>query len=406
MTGPSAPGGRRADGPTRQAGIAVALCLFAVLALLAPVAGLAQDPAKTPAPERLWKAFPLDPRASPSAQPVAASSPSRAESDGRPAAASRADGGGVPGVLLGLLVLLAAGATMTVLQTRRRRELSPSVRPAPRPIGPVPSVPTPGRSGRFARATARPSGARAIATAASAADPGRGASRAGGKPPAPLPAAKQAGGATPKEAPATLAPPDRARAWTAEIEWRRADDGSRFCVVARGAGTTTLAQSPPLEWPPAGPAAVQAMTDAAEKLETALVAAGWTALPPGSAWYAKRFAWKPAHAERSATPVEPAAAGAKRDADAGADQGASLPPWQRAIRIAALWALVVALAFATLQVGNGDNDSPAGKPTPSATAVQPQQDGSDGIDLTIPVLVVLGGVAIVLAIRQARRMRH
>jgi hypothetical protein len=95
---------------------------------------------------------------------------------------------------------------------------------------------------------------------------------------------------------ATAAPPAPRRAWTAEIDWRPADGEACFRVVARpaqGPGTAVVAESARLEWPPTSPAAVAALTAAAEALEARLVAAGWRPLPPGDAWYAKRFAWEP-----------------------------------------------------------------------------------------------------------------
>lgn len=91
-------------------------------------------------------------------------------------------------------------------------------------------------------------------------------------------------------------PPAPEQAWTAEVEWRDSGRQGAFCVVATPAGggaTATLAESPPLEWPPAGPSAVHAMTAAVDALEAPLLAAGWSALPPGDAWFAKRFAWEP-----------------------------------------------------------------------------------------------------------------
>jgi hypothetical protein len=91
-------------------------------------------------------------------------------------------------------------------------------------------------------------------------------------------------------------PPDPQRSWTSEIEWRQTDSGARFSVVCRspeaGDAALTVAESQPLVWPPTGPASVQALTVAAARLEGSLVAAGWTPLPPGGAWYAKRFAWQ------------------------------------------------------------------------------------------------------------------
>jgi hypothetical protein len=54
-----------------------------------------------------------------------------------------------------------------------------------------------------------------------------------------------------------------------------------------------LAQTEPLPWPPKDDASVQAMTDASATLESVLLDSGWSALPAGDAWYAKRFAWEP-----------------------------------------------------------------------------------------------------------------
>ena len=91
-------------------------------------------------------------------------------------------------------------------------------------------------------------------------------------------------------------PPDPHRPWIATIEWRAAGAQPRFCVCARGErgdGRTVLASSAPLNWPPDAPASVQALTEAANQLEAALLAAGWKPLPPGREWYAKRFSWRP-----------------------------------------------------------------------------------------------------------------
>jgi hypothetical protein len=89
-------------------------------------------------------------------------------------------------------------------------------------------------------------------------------------------------------------PPDEHREWTAEVAWDEADGMGRFRVVATSRDdrtAVTIAESEPLEWPPRGPAGVQAMSRAAEALEASLFAAGWKPRPPGDAWYAKRFAW-------------------------------------------------------------------------------------------------------------------
>jgi hypothetical protein len=104
-------------------------------------------------------------------------------------------------------------------------------------------------------------------------------------------------------------PPDRHRAWTAEIEWRQTNAGAHFCVIARaddGAAEVTVAQSGPLPWPPTGPASVRALTDAAEKLEAALLASGWGPLPQGSTWYAKRFISEPSADSAASVALEPA----------------------------------------------------------------------------------------------------
>src|SRR5215210_702904 len=102
----------------------------------------------------------------------------------------------------------------------------------------------------------------------------------------------------------SAAPPDPAQAWTAQVEWRDAGRHPRFCVVGHdenGAAEVVLAESPPLEWPPVGAEAVQALTDAARGLESSLLGAGWTALPSGTAWYAKRFRWQPSAAGADAS---------------------------------------------------------------------------------------------------------
>jgi hypothetical protein len=106
--------------------------------------------------------------------------------------------------------------------------------------------------------------------------------------------------------PRPLAPPDPGQAWAAEIGWDVVDGGAQFRVVARpvdGGEQVVLDESPPLEWPPSGARAVQALTDAVRAFESALVAAGWAPLPRGSAWYAKRFTWQPGASPRPA-PVQ------------------------------------------------------------------------------------------------------
>jgi hypothetical protein len=104
--------------------------------------------------------------------------------------------------------------------------------------------------------------------------------------------------------------PDTRRTWTAEIEWRKTDDGARFVVVARPAGAgraVTIAGSPSLGWPPTDAESVQALVDAVGDLEAALARAEWAPAAPGRAWYAKRFAWEPAALPQAASPSPPPA---------------------------------------------------------------------------------------------------
>ena len=155
-----------------------------------------------------------------------------------------------------------------------------------------------------------------------------------------------------------------------------------------------VAQSTALEWPPAGPTAVQAMTDATEALATTLVAAGWKPLPLGGAWYAKRFAWEPTGAE---------------PAEASPDHGA----WRRVrevLPVALLCAVIVLAPIAAVQLrGRGDNapavratPSPAKGPADTGTARAAKPKSSDGVDLTIPVLILVSVVALAVVVRQTR----
>jgi hypothetical protein len=283
-----------------------ALCLLAWFAPVPPQPAVAQDGSGSQSPEKLWKAYPLDPTPEPRAEPTAASSPAAvAGSDRRPTgtAATPTDGG-APVALLVILALFSAGGTLAFLGTRRRRQNEPQA--ATVPVASAPVVPP------VWHAPLRSTGG---ATDIRSTD------------------GEEADPVT--SGPAAASPPDSHRAWTAEIEWRHTDAESRFCVIARaeqGASETAVAQSPPLEWPPTGPASVQALTDAAESLEASLVAARWKALPPGRAWYSKRFAWEPvasaAGAERAETePVEPTSAPASTPVGAsGGDRRSAFRP--------------------------------------------------------------------------------
>jgi hypothetical protein len=110
-----------------------------------------------------------------------------------------------------------------------------------------------------------------------------------------------------QEVPGVLQPPDPRLAWAAEIAWSSGATGSLFQAVARHAGgrPLVLAESAPVQWPPAGPQSIRAMPDAVAALDARLLDAGWRPLPPGSAWYAKRFAWDPAAAKPAGDPAPP-----------------------------------------------------------------------------------------------------
>ena len=71
-----------------------------------------------------------------------------------------------------------------------------------------------------------------------------------------------------------------------------------------------IARSSRFEWPPAGAEAVSAMTAAVEALEIRVLAAEWQPLPPGDAWYARRFSW--ASGGRAPTPLSRFERGAAR----------------------------------------------------------------------------------------------
>jgi hypothetical protein len=89
------------------------------------------------------------------------------------------------------------------------------------------------------------------------------------------------------------------------VQWRE----TCFAVVARAGErgkAVALAESRPLQWPPSDPKSVRDISRAVERLEASLLAGGWTPLPPGGAWYAKRFAWAPAAPRNERQPAPPA----------------------------------------------------------------------------------------------------
>jgi hypothetical protein len=108
-----------------------------------------------------------------------------------------------------------------------------------------------------------------------------------------------------ESAPPVLAPPDAEAAWTAEVVWTQDGDMARFRAVAQQSdgAEAVLADSEPFAWPPTSPAAISAVSTAAETLSSRLERAGWSELRPGDSWYSRRFAWDP-EAEDPLVPAE------------------------------------------------------------------------------------------------------
>ena len=116
--------------------------------------------------------------------------------------------------------------------------------------------------------------------------------------------------------PAPAVRPRAGAARVAEIEWHHDAAASRFRVVARteeGQDETVIAESEPLEWPPASQDAVLAMTRTADELAASVTTAGWRSIEPGEAWYAKRFVWEPAGDAPPRQPDRPPSARFTRD---------------------------------------------------------------------------------------------
>ncbi len=241
--------------------------------MIAPPVAAGQHRSPTPSAEELWRTYPLQQTPEPDVTRGASGRPAGA----RRAAARHAPEPGTPLPLIGaagLLIALAGG--LGVVRIRSRQPALPPRRWA------VPLLPAaaavaivPNQRPRSPRITALADG--------------------------PSPSS----GNRPDDG---VRPTDPRRAWTAEVEWSE----SRFAVVARerdGDPGVRLATSGPLPWPPSDANALQDVTRAAERLESSLLAAGWTPLPPGSAWYAKRFAWSgdepPLEAEPQATVPAP-----------------------------------------------------------------------------------------------------
>jgi hypothetical protein len=221
---------RRAPKLSRPA--AAALAALACLALLAPAPAAAQDRSNKPSAAGIRNAYPLEVKPDRSVRAAARTPEASAQPARRPPAEKKQSSGSSWSIpLFAVLALAAFGAGFVV-----------TVKPL-----------------RLRRAPGSPE-----AVVEPAAD---------GLPPAPQ------------------------RPWTAEVRWQQLGEACVFAVVARsafGGRTTVIAQSQPLDWPPVGATAVERVAAAAKELEASLVSSGWRPLPPGDAWYAKRFAWEPA----------------------------------------------------------------------------------------------------------------
>jgi hypothetical protein len=246
--------------------------LLAVLALLAPAPALAADSQR-----RLWDAYPLPTQSSPDGSQ--ATGRVATQPPAKEIATTPSDD--VERLALASLLALIAGGMTTWLVSLRWTQFRPSVAGAP--------LPSPATEPEPVRAATPELWVHAV--------PPPAVEEPEPEPESPPPPAPRAG---PSAAPA---PPDTDRAWAAEIGWHLVDGGAQFRVVARpveGGEPVTLDESPALDWPPADARAVQALTDVVKTLESSLVTAGWTSLPRGSAWYAKRFTWQPGARPRPA----------------------------------------------------------------------------------------------------------
>jgi len=240
-------GGRSAHGR-----LAVAL-IAAVCAAWSSGTALAADPAPTPSGEHLRDTYPLKTDSPKSRLPAPAAT--RPASDRKPVPAVKQKADFTP--LLTLVVLLAIGAASLCgvawhIWRHLRRDGPESATSAP----PEPESANEGSNRRRPRAGRR---------------------------------------FEPRRWALTGAPPDPAREWTAEVAWRNADGRSRFVVGARPGDEAEVAilTSDAIEWPPRGGEGIAALERVVRELEAQLLEAGWTALEPGQAWYAKRFAWAP-----------------------------------------------------------------------------------------------------------------
>jgi hypothetical protein len=277
-------------------------------------------PGQTPAPSAkdLWEEYPLEttPEAGEAAPSENTSAFGETDASGaselsaRTAAARDDDDGGGVGALSILAIALAAvaGGVSATLISRRRRAGRAAI-PAEKAIAPAEPASLNGHAPPADRARQQPWMAASPRPGSARPEPAR-------QPPAPTPRkARAAAAAAARSRDDKVAPPDPQVAWTAEVAWRETDDGARFDVVAEredGSGRHVIAASTSLEWPPASAESVQALTVATERLEAALLAAGWVKRQRGGAWYAHRYGWEPVAAPPPQAPSSPRAPSSRR----------------------------------------------------------------------------------------------
>jgi hypothetical protein len=284
------------------------LLTLAIVLLAGAAPAQAQDRTPTPSAQELWRDYPLA-QDSPTRERSAAPSPVRAASR-----STVATGSGPEPIVVAVPVtaaLIAAAVGGALLARRRRGSTEMIAGPAATAPRLAVAGPTAGSDRILFSHVGRDRAQRSVR-------------------------------AEPPQEPPGLRPPDPDERWTAEIQWTRSGDTARFCVVARderGESEPVIARSDPFDWPPEGTEAVEALVGADDALSEALTLAGWTPLPRGEAWYAKRFAWEPEPASEwapprpspSVTPVEPERAPTRRFRSAGEWPPGTEAQWRCAI---------------------------------------------------------------------------
>jgi hypothetical protein len=272
---------------TRSSAMVIRLTgiVLAWLALAAPASALAQQNRGAPSASELWRQYPLGPKRPTTSQTATPSTvPRRTTTSNASQSSSSGGGGSNKAALAGLTVLtlailtLAATGGWATLYTLRRKRARAAGQAAVAPAAPPPAPSAP-RNRRFLKLVADPAQEEETPM-----------------PKSPEPEPEPAAEAPAPALPPPLVPPDPDAPWTAEIAWAQGEGRCRFYAVAAardGGEPAPIVRSSWMGWPPDEHTPVTALADAVAALERELVAAGWTPLEPGSAWYAKRFAWTP-----------------------------------------------------------------------------------------------------------------